>query len=171
MTCADDVIERGMADERRQFVGGYSYGGFMSAWAVGQTTRFMAATVGAPVINLVSMFGTSDANSEFGDDLTGDPWSSPGALSSRSPVSLVSSVATPVFLYVYDGDLRCPPGQADEFFVGLKWFGKQVEYVRYPGGSHFSYFPMVGPPSQAEDRMRRVLDFLGRHGGPTVKLA
>jgi dipeptidyl aminopeptidase/acylaminoacyl peptidase len=170
MACADDVIERGMADQRRQFVGGYSYGGYMSAWAVGQTTRFLAATVGAPVVNLASMFGTSDANSEFGDDLTGDPWSSPGALGARSPVSFVRSVKTPVFLYVYDGDLRCPPGQADEFFVGLKWFGKQVEYVRYPGGSHFSYFPMVGPPSQAEDRMRRALDFLGRHGGPTAKL-
>ncbi len=170
ITCADDVIGRGLADERRQFVGGYSYGGYMSAWAIGQTTRFMAATVGAPVINLASMFGTSDANSEFGDDLTGDPWSSPGALSARSPVSFVRNIKTPVFLYVYDGDLRCPPGQADEFFVALKWFGKQVEYVRYPGGSHFSYFPMVGPPSQAEDRMRRVLDFLGRHGGPALKL-
>jgi dipeptidyl aminopeptidase/acylaminoacyl peptidase len=165
MTCADDVIERGMADNRRQFVGGYSYGGFMSAWAVGQTTRFLAAAVGAPVINQASMFGTSDASTVLADDWAGDPWSSPAALASRSPVSFVRNVATPVFLYVYDGDLRCPPGQADEFFTGLKWFGKEVEYVRYPGGSHYSYFPMVGAPSQTEDRMRRVLDFLGRHGG------
>ena len=43
MACADDVIDRGLADPNRQFVGGYSYGGFMSAWAVGQTTRFKAA--------------------------------------------------------------------------------------------------------------------------------
>jgi dipeptidyl aminopeptidase/acylaminoacyl peptidase len=169
MTCADDVIERGMADKARQFVGGYSYGGFMSAWAVGQTTRFLAAAVGAPVINLSSMFGTSDASLLFADDLAGDPWSIPVALASRSPVSFVRNVSTPVLLYVYDGDLRCPPGQADEFFTGLKWSGKKVEYVRYPGGSHYSYFPMVGPPSQAEDRMRRVLDFLGRHGGLPVK--
>ena len=169
MTCADDVIERGMADNLRQFVGGYSYGGFMSAWTVGQTTRFLAAAVGAPVVNLASMFGTSDANTYFADALTGDPWSSPAGLASRSPVSFVRNVGTPVFLYVYDGDLRCPPGQADEFFIGLKWFGKDVEYIRYPGGSHFSYFPMAGAPSQTEDRMRRVLDFLGRHGGLTAE--
>jgi dipeptidyl aminopeptidase/acylaminoacyl peptidase len=81
----------------------------------------------------------------------------------------VRDVRTPVFLYVYDGDLRCPPGQADEFFIGLKWSGKEVEYVRYPGGSHLSYFPMVGAPSQTEDRMRRVLDFLRRHRGLPVK--
>jgi dipeptidyl aminopeptidase/acylaminoacyl peptidase len=165
MTCADDVIERGMADNLRQFVGGYSYGGFMSAWTVGQTTRFLAAAVGAPVIDQASMFGTSDANTYFADALEGDPWSSPAALASRSPVSFVRNVETPVLLYVYDGDLRCPPGQADEFFIGLKWFRKEVEYVRYPGGSHYSYFPMVGPPSQTVDRMRRVLDFLKRHGG------
>jgi len=169
MTCVDDVIERGMADSRRQFVGGYSYGGFMSAWTVGQTTRFLAAAVGAPVINQASMFGTSDANTFFADALAGDPWASPAALASRSPVSFVRDVRTPVFLYVYDGDLRCPPGQADEFFIGLKWSGKEVEYVRYPGGSHLSYFPMVGAPSQTEDRMRRVLDFLRRHRGLPVK--
>jgi len=169
MTCADDVIERGMADNLRQFVGGYSYGGFMSAWTVGQTTRFLAATVGAPVINLASMFGTWDGSTFLADELVGDPWSSPAALASRSPVSFVPDVRTPVFLYVCDGDLRCPPGQADEFFIGLKWFGKEVEYLRYPGGSHYSYFPMVGAPSQTEDRMRRVLDFLGRHGGLPVK--
>jgi dipeptidyl aminopeptidase/acylaminoacyl peptidase len=169
MTCVDDVIERGMADSLRQFVGGYSYGGFMSAWTVGQTTRFLAAAVGAPVINQASMFGTSDGNTFFADALAGDPWSSPAALASRSPVSFVRDVRTPVFLYVYDGDLRCPPGQADEFFIGLKWCGKEVEYVRYPGGSHYSYFPMVGPPSQTEGRMLRVLDFLRRHGGLPVK--
>jgi dipeptidyl aminopeptidase/acylaminoacyl peptidase len=169
MACADDVIERGMADKGRQFVGGYSYGGFMSAWTVGQTTRFLAAAVGAPVIDQASMFGTSDANSVLADDWKGDPWSCAAALASRSPVSFVRNVGTPVFLYVNDGDLRCPPGQADEFFIGLKWFGKEVEYVRYPGGSHFSIFPMVGAPSQTEDRLRRVLDFLGRHGGLLVK--
>jgi dipeptidyl aminopeptidase/acylaminoacyl peptidase len=169
MACADDLIERGMADDLRQFVGGYSYGGFMSAWAVGQTTRFLAAAVGAPLVNQASMFGTSDANTYFADALMGDPWSSPASLASRSPVSFVGNVGTPVFLYVYDGDLRCPPGQADEFFIGLKWFGKEVEYVRYPGGSHFSYFPMAGAPSQTEDRMCRVLEFLGRHGGLAVE--
>ena len=74
-------------------------------------------------------------------------------------------MSTSVFLHVNDGDLRCPPGQADEFFAALKWFGKEVEYVRYPGGSHLSFFPMVGPPSASEDRLGRILGFLSRHGG------
>lgn len=50
LACADDVIRRGAGDEARQFVGGYSYGGYMSAWMIGHTDRFRAACVGAPVI-------------------------------------------------------------------------------------------------------------------------
>ena len=106
--------------------------------------------MGAPVINPASMFGTSDGTTFFADALAGDPWSSPTAVASRSPVSFVRDVRTPVFLCVYDDALRCPPGQADEFYTGLKWSEKEVEYVRYPGGSHYSYVPMLGPPSQTE---------------------
>ena len=169
MACADDVIDRGLADPKRQFVGGYSYGGFMSAWAVGQTTRFKAATVGAPVIDHVSQFGTSDVSVYFADAMEADPWDPPQRLESCSPLSYVPKVETPVFLYVNEGDLRCPPGQADEFYVALKWLRKKVEYVRYPGGSHISFFPMAGAPSQGEDRQRRIIEFLGRHGGVPVE--
>jgi dipeptidyl aminopeptidase/acylaminoacyl peptidase len=90
-------------------------------------------------------------------------------LAKQSPLLLAPNVNTPVFLYVNDGDLRCPPSQADEYYVALKWLGKPVEYVRFPGGSHLSFFPMLGPPSQSEDRIARMLEFLGRHGGPPVR--
>ena len=120
MACADDVINRGMVDPQRQFVGGYSYGGFMSATVIGQTARFKAATIGAPVINNVSMFGTSDASVFFSDAWRADPWSPPAALVKQSPLSSAPKVNTPVFLYVNDGDLRCPPSQADEYYVALK---------------------------------------------------
>ena len=169
MACADDVINRGMVDPQRQFVGGYSYGGFMSATVIGQTARFKAATIGAPVINNVSMFGTSDASVFFSDVWRADPWSPPAALVKQSPLSSAPKVNTPVFLYVNDGDLRCPPSQADEYYVALKWLGKAVEYVRFPGGSHLSFFPMMGPPSQSEDRLTRMLEFLERHGGTPAR--
>jgi dipeptidyl aminopeptidase/acylaminoacyl peptidase len=165
MACADDVIERGMVDPQRQFVGGYSYGGFMSATVIGRTARFKAATIGAPVINGVSMFGTSDASVFFSDEWRADPWSPSASLAEQSPLSSAPKVSTPVLLYVNDGDLRCPPGQADEYYVALKWLGKAVEYVRFPGGSHLSFLPMIGPPSQSEDRVTRMLEFLERHGG------
>ncbi len=166
MACADDAIARGLADRRRQFVAGYSYGGYMSSWIVGHTKRFRAAAVGAPVTSLASMFGTSDAGSYFGDALSADPWEDHDHFRAQSPIAYAPATATPVYLYVNEGDLRCPPTQADELYAALKWNGKEVEYVRYPGGSHLSAFPPFGPPSQNVDRLERVLSFFARHGGP-----
>ena len=165
LACADDVITRGLADKDRQFVGGYSYGGYMSAWIVGHTDRFKAACVGAPVIDLVAEFGASDVGGALSRIAGGDPWDPEQMLQRRSPLAHIPSVNTPVFLYVFEGDLRCPPDQADAFYNGLRWHRKEVEYVRYPGGSHMSAAVLGAPPSQSQDRLSRTLDFLGRHGG------
>ncbi len=171
LACVDDVIRRGLADEDHQFVGGYSYGGYMSAWMVGHTDRFRAACVGAPVIDLVAEFGASDVGPLIAEDLGGDPWHPSGVLQERSPLKHIPNVNTPVFLYVFEDDLRCPPDQADAFFNGLRWHRKEVEYVRYPGGSHMSVADLAAPPSQSEDRLNRILDFLSHHGGVKAKRA
>jgi dipeptidyl aminopeptidase/acylaminoacyl peptidase len=165
LACADDVIRRGLGDENRQFVGGYSYGGYMSAWVIGHTDRFRAACVGAPVIDLVAEFGASDVGMWIPDTTGADPWHPDGPLRQRSPLTHLPNVNTPVFLYVFEGDLRCPTDQADALFNGLRWLGKEVEYVRYPGGSHASFDVLGAPPSQSEDRLNRILGFLSRHGG------
>lgn len=169
LACADDVIRRGLGDKDRQFVGGYSYGGYMSAWMVGHTDRFKAACVGAPVIDLVAEFGASDVGPLIAEDLGGDPWHPSGILQERSPLTHIPDVNTPVLLYVFEGDLRCPPDQADAFFNGLRWHRKEVEYVRYPGGSHMSAADLLGPPSQSHDRLTRILNFMAQHGGIKTK--
>jgi dipeptidyl aminopeptidase/acylaminoacyl peptidase len=169
MACVDDMVRRGRADEHRLFVGGYSYGGYMTSWIVGQTNRFKAAIVGAPITNLISEFSSSDISTYLGDIAGGDPWREREMFIERSPVSHANKVTTPVFIHVSEGDLRTPPGQSDEFFVSLRYLGKKVEYVRYPGGSHGAVSTIVGAPSQNVDRIKRILDFLARHGGIRVK--
>jgi dipeptidyl aminopeptidase/acylaminoacyl peptidase len=169
MTCVDDMTRRGRADERRLFVGGYSYGGYMSSWIVGQTDRFRGAVIGAPVTNLISEFTSSDISTLLGDIAGGDPWRDREKYIERSPVSHANKVKTPVLIHVSEGDLRTPTSQSDELFVSLRFLGKEVEYVRYPGGSHMALSTLVGAPSQNVDRIERILDFLSRHGGIRVK--
>lgn len=171
LVCLDDAIERQLGDGRRQAVTGYSYGGFMSSWLIGRTNRFFAACIGAPVVDAVSQFGTWDGVDYFADEMGADPWSPEGELRARSPLSYLPQVTTPVFLYVHEGDLRCPPSQSDELFAGLKWLGKEVEYVRYPGGSHLSVLALLAPPSQSVDRAERILSFLDRHRRPGSRVA
>jgi dipeptidyl aminopeptidase/acylaminoacyl peptidase len=48
-----------MADARVAMTG-KSYGGFMTAWAIGHQSLLRAAVIAAPVTNLETHYGTSD---------------------------------------------------------------------------------------------------------------
>jgi dipeptidyl aminopeptidase/acylaminoacyl peptidase len=156
----DKLVDEGIADPDRLFIGGYSYGGFMSTWAIGHTDRFRATVIGAPVSNQVSMFGTGDIPLFDMHEIGGTPLQEPEEYRSRSPVSHLANVNTPVLLLHHEGDLRCPIGQSEEIFHALKLLGKEVEFVRYPGGFH-TY--NTHAPSQTVDYARRIVGWYDRH--------
>ena len=160
MAGVDELVRRGLADPDALYVGGYSYGGFMSTWAVGQTDRFRAAVVGAPVSNQVSMFGTGDIPLFDTHEIGGTPQENPDEYRARSPVSHLQNVKAPVLLVHHEGDLRCPIGQSEEIFQALRLMGKDVEFIRYPGGFH-TY--NTHAPSQVVDRVRRTIEWYERH--------
>ncbi len=155
MAALDDVCARGFVDETRLGIHGYSYGGFMSSWAVGHTDRFRAAVVGAPVVNLVSMYGTSDIGVSFGEPQWGGTLAgSFDTFVERSPLTYAPNVTTPVLLLHGEDDHRCPIGQSEEMFVSLKRLGKEVELVRFPGCSHS--FLRSGHPKLRVEYLRRM---------------
>ena len=161
MSVVDAFVADGVADRRRLYVEGISYGGFMTSWIVGHTNRFKAAVVTAPVSNLVSMFGTSDIPLFERYEIGALPWERIDEFQKRSPLTYLEDVKTPVLLVHNEGDLRCPIGQSEEIFQTLAALDKEVEFVRYPGGSHVSGF--ATPTSQTADRIRRVLDWYAAH--------
>lgn len=160
MAGVDELVARGVADSERLYIGGYSYGGFMSTWAIGHTNRFQATVIGAPVANQVSMFGTGDIPLFDMHEIGGTPLDDPDEYQARSPVSYLSNVSTPVLLLHHEGDLRCPMGQSEEIFQTLKLLGKDVEFVRYPGGFH-TY--NTHAPSQIVDHARRIIAWYDGH--------
>jgi dipeptidyl aminopeptidase/acylaminoacyl peptidase len=159
MAAVDKVVADGVVDSKQLYVWGYSYGGFMTSWIVGHTNRFRAAVVGAPVIDQLSMIGTSDIPHFSAFELGGYPWERPEEFAKRSPLTYAPDIRTPVLLLHQDGDLRCPIGQSDELFAALKLLGKEVEYVRYPGGFH----ALGVAPSHLVDRARRTVEWFKRH--------
>ena len=60
MAGVDAALETGYVDEKRLYVGGCSGGGVLSSWMIGHTDRFAAAAVRCPVVNWLSMMGTTD---------------------------------------------------------------------------------------------------------------
>ena len=167
MASLDEVASRPYVDGGRIGITGYSYGGYMSAWAVGQETIFKAAVVGAPCIDLTSMYGTSDIGVTFGEvHWGGRRGEALEAYLEHSPITYAHRVEAPVLLMHGEDDLRCPIGQSEQFFVELKRLGKTVEMVRFPGCSHG--FLRAGPPRMREEYLGRMLGWFDRYlAGPS----
>ena len=162
MAAVDALIEEGIADPKRVAVTGYSYGGYMTCWLTATTDRFASAVAGGVVSDLVSFIGTSDIGPSFGGlELGGLPWEDPERLAASSPMSFVDRVKAPTLIVHGENDIRCPVGQAEEWFAALRCNGIETELVRYPGGSHL--FILDGPPSQRADWCRRVVAWLTSH--------
>ena len=160
LAAVDSLVAKGVADPERLYIGGYSYGGYMAIWAVGHTDRFRAALVGAPVANLISSFGTGDIPGMDIHEFGGLPHENMAFYIERSPTTHLAHCTTPVLLLHHEGDLRCPIAQSEEIFTALKAMGKEVEFVRYPGGFH-TY--NTHTPSQAKDSLDRTIAWYDAH--------
>jgi dipeptidyl aminopeptidase/acylaminoacyl peptidase len=165
MGAVDFLVQDGVADPQRLYVAGYSYGGFMTSWVVGHTNRFAAACVSAPVTNLTSFWGTTDIPNFLQYELGSAPWERPDEYAKHSPITYLPSITTPVQVFHWEGDLRCPVGQGEELFQGLRKLGRETVMVRYPGGFHVDR-----SPAAVIDFTRRHLDWFEQHAkeGPSA---
>ena len=168
MAVVDEVLERPYADAERTGIYGYSYGGYMTSWTIGQTDRFKAAVCGAPCFDLESMYGTSDIGHIFGPLQWGGDAArqSPEWYAAHSPSSFAHRATTPTLIIHGEADDRCPIGQGEQMFVALLDAGCEVEFARYPGGSHL--FLRSGPPAHKVDYFTRVTSWFRDHLGGAV---
>ena len=141
LAAVDAAVERGIADPDRLGIGGWSQGGFMSAWAVTQTRRFKAAVAGAGPTDWGMMVLTSDMPG-FERELGGSaPWDAPEPHglhhhATLSPITFARNVATPVLILHGEKDERVPLSQATGFHRALREVGVPVEFVVYPREPH-----------------------------------
>ncbi len=164
MTVVDAVLEQPYADGERTGIYGYSYGGYMTAWTISQTPRFRAAICGAPCFDLQSMFGTSDIGHTFGvQQWGGPPHEARAWYEAHSPSTFAHQTRTPTLIIHGEADERCPIGQGEQMFVALKMTDCEVEFARYPGGSHL--FLRGGPPEHREDFLARALAWFKHYLG------
>jgi len=167
MGVVDAVLERPYADAARTGIYGYSYGGYMTAWTIGQTDRFAAAVCGAPCFDLESMWGTSDIGHTFGRlQWGGSAHDAPEWYAAHSPSYFAHRAVTPTLIVHGEADDRCPIGQGEQMFVALTEAGCEVEFARYPGGSHL--FLRSGPPAHKVDYYTRVTAWFRDHLGGAV---
>ena len=137
MDMVDGVVEKGYVDENNLFVTGGSGGGVLTAWIIGKTDKFKAAVVAKPVINWVSMIGTSDIYTFMARYWFTDlPWNDINQYWDRSPLSLVGNVTTPTMVLTGELDVRTPMAESEQYYGALRLEGVESSLVRMQGAYH-----------------------------------
>jgi dipeptidyl aminopeptidase/acylaminoacyl peptidase len=161
MDAVDEAIKRyPWVDKDRLGVAGGSYGGYMTAWIIGQTTRFKAAVPMRGVYNFFSFPLTTDiphfTQYEFDTLLWGDPmkyWK-------FSPLAYADRVKTPTLIIHSENDFRAPMPDAEQYYMALRLHGVPAEFVRYAGEGH--ELSRAGRPDRRVDRLERIAEWFRR---------
>jgi len=133
----DELVRRGIADERRIGLTGASHGGYLTNWAITQTGRFAGAIPIAASCDRLSKYNT--ANIGYLEELfyDPDPYDLTGRVLSRSPIVHVRNVRTPTLIVHGELDRCVPVSQAYEMYNGIARLGTvPVELVVYPREGH-----------------------------------
>ncbi len=158
------MVESGIADQDRLGIAGWSWGGYLTAWTITQTTIFRAAVMGAGLANMVSDHGQGDIPSANLLYYPGQPYDHMEDYWKSSPIRYVAAVRTPTLILHGEDDARVHPAQGMEYFRALKILGVPVRFVRYPREKH-----RIEERAHQIDLMRRIIDWFDRYllGSPS----
>jgi dipeptidyl aminopeptidase/acylaminoacyl peptidase len=159
MAVLDAVLAKGGTDPERLGIGGWSYGGEMTMWAITQSNRFKAAVAGAGVYDQAAEFETEDGPQ--GDEwYFGTPWEHPDVFARNSPSTYIGKAKTPTLIFDGEDDAANPVGQSKGLYRALKHIGVETQMVLYPGEGHS---PKKG--SYNIDMFQRLLAWYDRYLG------
>lgn len=160
LTGIDALIERGLVDGSRVGTGGWSYGGYMSAWAAtAHSERFKASVVAAGLTNWISFAGTTDIPQEMALVHWNSFWYDQRDLHwQRSPVFHLENASTPTLIVHGKSDTRVHPEQSIQLYTDLKLKKVPTQLVLYPRQPH----GLVERAHQI-DFMKRVLAWFDKY--------
>jgi dipeptidyl aminopeptidase/acylaminoacyl peptidase len=152
----DYLLSQGLVDGDRLAIGGWSNGGFLSAWAVTQTRRFRAALMGAGISDWLNMHAQSNIPDSDVLQLGVDPIDRPEVYQQHSPLTFARDVRTPTLIQHGESDPAVPVAQAYAFYRALSERGIPVEMAVYPREGHG--LRELDHMSDATNRLLRWLD-------------
>jgi dipeptidyl aminopeptidase/acylaminoacyl peptidase len=159
MAGVDALIRKGVVDPKRLFIYGWSYGGYLTDWAITHTDRFRAAVSGAGVADLRMQYSLSDARRWRFDYFTGSPFTGNWPLyEKQSPITYIRQARTPTLFLHGEQDVRCPLPQGLMMHRGVVDNGVESQIVIYPREDH-----LFAEPRHILDKARRIADWFIQH--------
>jgi dipeptidyl aminopeptidase/acylaminoacyl peptidase len=141
-------------DKNREGLTGWSYGGFMTMFAVTQTTRFHAAVAGAGISDWKSYYGENSIDQWMLPFFGATVYDDPAVYAKSSAIEYIKNVKTPTLVLVGDRDGECPAPQSFEFWHALRAEGVKTQLVVYPNEGHGFV-----DPAHIRDRNERMLNW------------
>lgn len=162
MAGVDELLARGLIDEGRLAITGGSYGGFMTTWIIGHTTRFAAAVTQRGVYALPAFVGTTDVPSFIENEFGAWPWQDYEHLWERSPLRYAPRITTPTLIIHSENDYRVPLSEAEQLFLAIrKATDAPVRLLQFPRDGH--ELSRSGEPRHRVQRLQAMLEWFDRY--------
>jgi dipeptidyl aminopeptidase/acylaminoacyl peptidase len=154
----DTVLSKYPVDPQRVGITGWSYGGFMTMFAVTQTNRFKAAVSGAGLSNWQSYYGENSIDQWMIPYFGASVYDDPAVYAKSSAINFIKQAHTPTLVVVGDRDGECPAPQSFEFWHALRDEHVPTELVVYANEGH----GFVNPEHR-RDVMDRAVEWFARY--------
>jgi dipeptidyl aminopeptidase/acylaminoacyl peptidase len=158
MAGVDEALRAAPIDPNRVGICGWSYGGFMTMWAVTQTNRFKAAMAGAGLSNWQSYYGENQIDQWMIPFFGSSVYDDPDVYAKSSPIDFIKKAKTPTLILVGDSDGEVPAPQSWEFWHALKTLGVETKLVVYEHEGH-----MFANPAHQRDVIERTVSWFNAH--------
>jgi dipeptidyl aminopeptidase/acylaminoacyl peptidase len=156
----DKLVDDGLADPERLGIGGWSYGGINTNFAIASDTRFAAAVSGASASNYIAGYGTDQYIWDYVNEL-GQPWESPDAYFRMSyPFFHADRIETPTLFMCGELDFNVPLINSEQMYQALRSLNVPTQLVIYPGQYHG-----LSKPSYIQDRLERMIEWYEKYLG------
>ena len=161
LTGVTEVSRSYPIDTARIGISGWSYGGYLSMWAVTQTDRFRVAVAGGGISNWQSYFGQCITQQSMIPYFIVPPYEDAEVYLRSSPITFVKNAKTPLLMIAGASDGEVPASQSFEFWRGLQWFGVPTQFVLYPNEGH-----VLTDPEHIRDLSQRKIAWFIRYLQP-----
>ncbi len=157
----DTVEAKYPVDPNRVGITGWSYGGFMTMFAVTQTQRFKAAVSGAGMSDWLSYYGENSIDQWMIPYFGASVYDDPAVYAKSSAINFIKQARTPTLVVVGDRDGECPAPQSYEFWHALRDQHVPTQLVVYPNEGHG-----FADPAHRRDVMERAVEWFARYMPP-----
>jgi len=154
----DYLVKTLPVDDHRVGIAGWSYGGYMTMWAVTRTNRFRAAVAGAGIANWQSYYGENDIDQWLIPFFGASVYDDPQVYARSSPITFIKNARTSTLVLVGDRDGECPAPQSFEFWHALRSDGVESQLVVYPDEGH-----MIWQSAHQRDVTKRTVEWFDQH--------